>query len=521
MAEFASSSRDRSYRAALLVAVDPLIYRRNAFRLSGLRVDANTREIRRRGDELRALARLGTTTDTRPRPLPLDPPADLASVEDALQALRNPERRLIDELFWFWPGPEDPTGLAWLADGDLEAAATQWQERMAAARQNRFSAAVALHNLAVLYHAQALDLEFAGDGADAAGLWTEAYSHWHAVTEVDECWQWLDGRIRELDDPRLAGRATDDLRAALPSALLSINATLAVRALDPGEQARQRRHRQLETIEDAPFPDEAIDEALEKVSEPIVARIRSACQTATDAVNADTTRGARAAATLLDQVEPLLEMLDDVHGAGDPVRDGVRDEVALCALGCSIAHHSEAQDHDAAYALVERIQPLATTEPTIVRITENLELLRGFRQTRHWMTHCWFCGASGANESDWFQARLLGQLTRTSGGVGWPTGTMPIPRCANCRTEHERVEQMPRKFGIVAVLGSILAVICTFTAGIAWYLLALTLIGILIVRGVIRARSAAALRMVDQRVRDFPPIVEAAEDDWHYVRAPT
>src|SRR4051794_7197841 len=88
------------HNAMLAAALSPTVYRRNAFRLSGLPVDATARQVRRLGDELRMLARLGAAPPVRARLLPVEPSPPPEEIEQALEVIRHPDRRLIEELFW-------------------------------------------------------------------------------------------------------------------------------------------------------------------------------------------------------------------------------------------------------------------------------------------------------------------------------------------------------------------------------------------------------------------------------------
>lgn len=98
----------------------PELYRQNAFRLTGLATDASYREVKTRLEELRALARLGQLPDAA---------LDEETIRGAGQRLKDPERRLLEEIFWIWP------------------------ER---AEQQEI---VAEHNLAVRAHSEALEME--------------------------------------------------------------------------------------------------------------------------------------------------------------------------------------------------------------------------------------------------------------------------------------------------------------------------------------------------------------------------
>src|ERR1700741_1326695 len=79
------------------------IYRENAFRITGLPVDATIKEIARHADMLKQMEELGYGEKANPGALALDPPPNIEQIREAIQRLKEPERRLIDEFFWFWP----------------------------------------------------------------------------------------------------------------------------------------------------------------------------------------------------------------------------------------------------------------------------------------------------------------------------------------------------------------------------------------------------------------------------------
>src|SRR5688572_27031454 len=87
----------------LLDACSPRVYRNNAFRITGLPVDASTRDIKRRIDDLRAAEEMGGGADEHSHAFALDPIPSLEDIREAARRLQDPERRLIEEFFWFWP----------------------------------------------------------------------------------------------------------------------------------------------------------------------------------------------------------------------------------------------------------------------------------------------------------------------------------------------------------------------------------------------------------------------------------
>ena len=135
--------------AGALRAASPVeLYRFNAFRVTGLHVDATPAEVRRSASQLRAAHALGVDAPPTGQALPLIPAPSHELVEQALARLRDPVSQVFDMFFWFWPGND--AAAAALAAGDLDGAERAWDADGSAA---------ASHNLAVLNHLLALDAE--------------------------------------------------------------------------------------------------------------------------------------------------------------------------------------------------------------------------------------------------------------------------------------------------------------------------------------------------------------------------
>ena len=225
-ADSAESGAD--YQPLLDVAV-PTLYRSNAFRITGLQIDASARDLAWRSERLRTDEPLGAAALRSESALPLDPAPGGEAIREALQRLRDPEHRLVEELFWFWrmdaTAREDPA-LEALTAGDTTTAVQIWREH----------GGIGAHNLAVLFHATALDLDLSSEPlkADAQRrrdrCWRESFSSWKTAIDSEEFWSRLTARIPELQDPRLTTGPGRRIRAALPRTLLSISARLAVAA---------------------------------------------------------------------------------------------------------------------------------------------------------------------------------------------------------------------------------------------------------------------------------------------------
>jgi len=147
-----SSSRNGECQP-LLDACTPLLYRQNAFRITGLPVDASTRDLKRRVDDLKHAEEIGDAAAEHAHAFALNPLPSIAHIRDAAQRLQDPERRLVDEFFWFWPaewgkGKHDPA-LRALTNHDKDTPFKIWSEALA--HKDAMQVAIAKHNLAVLF----------------------------------------------------------------------------------------------------------------------------------------------------------------------------------------------------------------------------------------------------------------------------------------------------------------------------------------------------------------------------------
>ena len=85
----------------LLEHVDLTVYEKNPFRILGMPVLVGAREVAKRVDELKLAAEFGIAEPD----WAFGPTQALTSelIRSAAQDLKEPEERLIWEIFWFWP----------------------------------------------------------------------------------------------------------------------------------------------------------------------------------------------------------------------------------------------------------------------------------------------------------------------------------------------------------------------------------------------------------------------------------
>src|ERR1017187_1014016 len=128
-----TQQRGASECKPLLHAATKELYRNNSFRITGLQVDATSREIAKQADKLKLLEELGQGATIHTGIFALKPPPTLHVIREAIQRLRDPEQRIIDEFFWFWPQEfgegKQEVALQALANADLDTALQVWRSK--------------------------------------------------------------------------------------------------------------------------------------------------------------------------------------------------------------------------------------------------------------------------------------------------------------------------------------------------------------------------------------------------------
>ncbi len=427
----------------LLHKATPGLYRGNAFRILELASDASAREIARRGEMLKMMERYGNGTPRKPGPLALQPTPDEGVVRSSLQRLQDPEQRLVDEFFWFWPAQlgeskEDPC-LKALAEGQLQEAFNAWRR----AERNSSESNVSMHNIAVLTHLVALDHEV--DSRSQARTekqlqqrdkaWSAAFERWKVLLEYEGFWSRWSARIRDFDDPRLTTGTARRFRQSLPVAILTINAQLAVQAAERGDKSEAERHVQI--AKNSGFEPRAIREATRRAVTPIRERVKLACQKAEADVEETPKQGDQTANRLLEQTRPLLQLLDFILGSSHPTRNGAHDEVATSLLRCQILFGNATEQWDASVNLLETALALVVSQSARTRLEENLRIVKENHKYQQTYQTCWFCQKRSPDASSVIEIPMYGNVRKTYVYNGyrleWNKLQVRIPRCSQCK----------------------------------------------------------------------------------------
>jgi hypothetical protein len=367
----------------LINAATKDLFRTNAFRITGLVVDATNREISKHVAKLKLMAELGQSQGANTPAFAINPPPTVDDIRDAIQKLNDPERRVIDELFWFWPeqfGQSQSDGaIQALTRGDSRSALAFWVER----GKNTGDGVVARHNLAIYWHLMAMEWEHRslnGDNTDSGhreieDYWRKAFIYWEPLATEDDFWEKIVIRIRQLDDAGLDTGFARRMRSTLPEALDKINAELALTHAQKGNLAHARLHIQLMRETHQGLDD--VEKTSQLVLSPAKTRLRQLVQQAKRAGEETPETADKAARNLLEQAKPLLDLFDLFHGQNSQTRNDLYDEVAEACVSCAVDHQKKTGDDLTFVYLLEQILPLAASSEARQRINKNIAIGEG------------------------------------------------------------------------------------------------------------------------------------------------
>lgn len=275
------------------------LFRRNAFRVTGLPTDATQRQVRRAREESRNAYYV---PPERPD-APLPPSSDETELRAAFEVLQDPVARLVHELLW--------------ADG--------------AARDARADGVVRL--------CRALE-GTARDGTVDEGAWAD----WSSGLAA-----WADGitsaatgelarrRVEAADDPRLTVGVGREARRQLAQHVVEVAAGIAARQVHTDPEATTRMVR---TLRYAGFDAGTVPRALRAAARPLLEEVKQACDAAAAAPQHE---GLAAARTLLDTTDEPLRLLDTLLGE-DPLLDASRDDVGRQVNNVVVAYGNDHVD---------------------------------------------------------------------------------------------------------------------------------------------------------------------------------
>ena len=365
----------------LLDIATPYVYRRNMFRVLGLRVNATPREARQRQNRKKMQEKLGIkSSDKLGGSLALEPAPSEDDIHHGIERMNRPVDRLIDEIFWFWPTnsiADADQPLDALDHGQVDRARKLWEEQARHGDEWK----IATHNLAVLDHLEALDCEvrYVSEGLDFEGLkrladqWLRSLARWKEVIEDEGFWNIVKNRARDMDDLQLTTGLVRRIRDTLPGALLLINAKISFNAAVRSDIEHAQWH--IRMLKDADLSYEIADEVIIKAIEPAQSRIKISVDNAKSRWTSTPQLGNQYVRELDEQTRSQLDVADSMLPVNDLLRESLHDTVADAMLQGTAEFGNCTNDWQECIKLLELAHGVAAGESMQMKLTENSEIL--------------------------------------------------------------------------------------------------------------------------------------------------
>ena len=343
-------SNQTSECKSLMDACTLTLYEKNIFRITGLPVDATAKDVSKQVQKLQMLEEMGGET-VAPKPAFARVSGSTSDeIRDALARMRDPEHRMVDEFFWYWPetfgnSKEEPAIQALLA-GDAQEAVAIWT------RREKGGSIVACHNLAIMYHMFAVDwthyqIQAAVDKDQSGKIkkyWSESLDRWGDLIQSDELWAILKERVRSMEDDALTTGFGRRMQRLLPQALGRVNAEAALKLAELGLMGWAEFHVNLmnETHQDV---DDSHATA-ELVLEPTKKRVQQHLASVTALADKNPRQGVALSTQVMAQCRPLMAIYDLFHGPDAHQRNDLFDQVAETVADLLVAYQKATGDNE-------------------------------------------------------------------------------------------------------------------------------------------------------------------------------
>lgn len=379
----------------LMEACTPFVYRHNAFRITGLPVVASLRDIKRRIDDLKLAEEVGDSEDEHTHAYALKPPPTFEQIREAGLKLQDPECRIVEEFFWFWPmewdsGKHD-AALQALANGDKTTAYQHWRS-ISKDRSER--SLVSKHNLAVMYQMAALDGELISlkssltedSSARLEKYWRTSFVWWEELADCEPFWSLVRARIRIIDDPRLTTGFARRMCAALPIGLDNINASLALKYVEIDKLELARKH--IAFMKETHQGLDDVSQTFALITDPLKTRIRDAIEKAKQVAEQSPIKAAEAAEELFKTTRDPLVLIKHILPPEDHGRIDLCDAVAESGMDCVNAFALEMRDFTRCLDILTQARDIAESEESRQNFSETMKLVQGAALLEPVLTAC-------------------------------------------------------------------------------------------------------------------------------------
>lgn len=439
------------------------VYATNPFHLLGLSPFANSRAVRRRREDLESAEAMGATgwKDEFKHLLGNTQVPSPEMVAAAFRRIEDPQQRIVDEFFWFWPiDDRDDEALDALQTGDEKTAVRVWK-RAEGSGDIRKSVS-AKHNIAVYYHFYAIKCEWwfiennkgledsPKAHRDMCAYWDAALERWEDLADDEDFWDVVKERVAVINDKRLTTGFIRRMRDEFPVAFDRINGDLAVEyAKLSGKHAETERH--LRYMNESHQGLDDVDATLDAIFDPIEREVDLLTREAIRVRNATPHSALSAARTLLQNTEGIRKMADEMLGKDHPKRRKIFDKIASECNFCQVAYGTKTKQWEECLKFIKEVIPLACDEELIGVLNDNLKIITQNFEDYKRDNYCWLCQKHMAVSSLAFEYKFYGEIRiqahpfSSQYRASWQNLSIKVPRCQHCADARKARDAETRK----------------------------------------------------------------------------
>ena len=363
----------------LLDEAKPDIFKKNVFRITGLPVYATEKEIKKSAENQKIKEELGVKVQDEKRSFPLVPPAGPSQIQEAMTRLRDPQTRVVDELFWFWPISDNGSDAAFqcFMKGDSDSAFNHWTQGALVSKSS-----ISSHNLAVMFQLTAMDWtnyqleeDVSAERAEKIRTyWQNAHEKWKEVNLGDGYWSTFRARVASLNEPMLTTGFTRRIIRSLPLSLASIHAEYAIRFLTLRKQKLASEH--VELLKRACDDQEEIQYVISRALGPIRNRLKSATENLQENVKSNTSNGDQLVMAAITSLKELKQYFSLFGGSNEVQIKELLDQACITILRSLDIWVEKLKNHEKYLTILGNVEVLATGKEVLDRIKNDQKWAR-------------------------------------------------------------------------------------------------------------------------------------------------
>lgn len=345
----------------------------NSYRILGMPVTASIKELTKRGNFIEMAQRTGAEIPFGKQPI-LPVKAVLTDDDDnfAMQRLENPEHRILDIFFWFWPvelnSPINDPALTALMENDENRAISAWKENLS----TNTNIGICNHNLALYYllsaikgESENLSEQLQNSNEISSSYWDLALHYWGQTLEIESIWDFLITYINIIGDNRVKTGYSRKIKSQLPVILSALMGKFAIKYVDQGHVFEVERL--VNIIQASSFEPGQIETGLSLAGKQLEDRIKKYIQIAKATTESTPAASSEIIEILLRNCESILHPIKLLYNHSRKA-DSLNNLVALAGYDTVNSYATKTDEWGKAIDFLEKFKNISKNKSTIQKI---------------------------------------------------------------------------------------------------------------------------------------------------------